>query len=839
MARIVGPDGSPFSKIAIVGEAPGAQEEAFGRPFVGPAGDLLEQCLNKANITRSDCYITNVIKERPASNNIELFFNKYGWSAKGKEYVQQLKEELNGTEANVIVAVGNVALAALCGITAVTKWRGSVLESTLAPNRKVIPIIHPASALREYLFRYFIQSDLRRVKSESEFKEIRRTHRDLYINPSYEQSRAYLDELRSNKKFFEFDIEVVNQELSCISFAKSPTDCICIPFVHRPGGPRTRTLSRWNELQEATLWREVAGVLEDKDIPKGGQNVNFDISFLIKKNNIITKGEIHDTMVGHHLVYYDFPKGLDFLCSIYANEPYYKDEGKLWKDPNITDTVFWGYSAKDSAITFECQEKIWQEVKIKGVEETYKFTMRLLPAIWYMQQRGIKADRKRLETAKALVKEKTRATQTMLDGKAKAHGQPYDKKADVFLNVNSSKQCQEYFYMRLGYKPYTSRQTGNITTDDKAMTKLERKGCKEATYVKEIRGLRKLVSTYLDIEFDADSRLRCSYNVAGTVTGRLSSSQTIFGTGANFQNIPPEFKTFLVADEDHILLEFDKRQAEWVVVAYLTGDANMIEVVEKGLDAHARTARLMFGAPEDFIKKEDKIIGKTTDEELVTAIRKEKIPESLQYNPIASLSMRQAGKKSNHGFNYDLSPIGFADTWQLPLDESKRCYALYHKAYPAIKGVWHERVRAQLSKNRTIITALGRKRIFLDRWSDDLFKAAYAFEPQSVVADSLNDGIINIYSDQAAEMKYVDILGQVHDSVLIQYPIGRLKMLAEVCVKIKKYLETPITIGGRTFIIPTDVKIGYDWSELLEMKLSDDAAVMYKALVDGVIKLTK
>ena len=115
MSRTINPDGSITSNIAIVGEAPNNLEIEFNRPFVGPAGDLLERCLNKAAITRSDCYVTHVIKER--ATDPEVFFNKHGWSKQGLEYVNQLKSELEGTSANVIVATGNIALAALCGMT--------------------------------------------------------------------------------------------------------------------------------------------------------------------------------------------------------------------------------------------------------------------------------------------------------------------------------------------------------------------------------------------------------------------------------------------------------------------------------------------------------------------------------------------------------------------------------------------------------------------------------------------------------------------------------------------------------------------------------------------------
>jgi uracil-DNA glycosylase len=804
--RLIGPEGSTSARIAIVGEAGGIEEERLGRPFVGSAGNLLEQCMHSAGIARAECYLTNVVKEKPAGNDIGPFYNEKGFSKTGLDYVQSLKTELADTKANIIVAVGNTALAALCDKKSVTKWRGSVLESTLLPGRKVIPIIHPASALREYLFKWYIIADLRRVRTNSMFPEINRVKRNIMLRPSFLEATAYIRRMLSEKQVG-FDIEVVNQEVSCFCLAPSNTEAMVIPLGHRPNG---YTQNIWTEVEELEIFRLLNELLNSPTVTIVGQNIQFDTSFLTKKYGIITRAKTADTMIGHHITYYDFPKGLDFICSIYADEPYYKDEGKIWKNPNVKDDEFWMYCGKDGCVTMEAWPKIEKEMQAKGTRATYDFTMELIEVLLYMQMRGIKADRTRLAETKELVGEKIAGLQAELDLKSGG------------LNPNSPKQCQEYFYIKLGYKPYISRKTGNITTDDKAMTKLERKGCREATLVKEIRGLKKLEGTYLDIEFDADGRLRCSYNAAGTTTGRLSSSQTIFGTGANFQNIPPEFKTFLVADDGYFLAEFDKRQAEWIETAFLSGDANMMEVVEKGLDAHVRTAQLMYGAPEELILKEAKIVGNSTDEDWIKEQRLKLCPEIFSYNPPLNMSMRQAAKKSNHGFNYDLSPIGFADANQMPLDDSKRCYAGYHKSYPGLK-LWYKRTVEELqTKNRTLETFFGRRRWFGDRWSDDLFKQAYAYRPQSTVADMVNRALIQQHRDQKDYMKLVDLLGQVHDSELIQYPLDKLVEFGKAAVTIKQYLEPTVTYGGRSHVIPTDLKIGLDWGNMVAIKLSEN-----------------
>jgi DNA polymerase-1 len=140
-------------------------------------------------------------------------------------------------------------------------------------------------------------------------------------------------------------------------------------------------------------------------------------------------------------------------------------------------------------------------------------------------------------------------TNSYLEGRIKEKEQALFEACGRELNVNSSKQCQEYFYEHLGLGPYKNKD-GGITTDDKAMSRIVRRaemGSREAKLVQEVRHLKKLKSTYMEVELDDDSRLRCSWNPRGTWTGRLSSSKTIFGTGMNLQNLDPEFKSFVVA----------------------------------------------------------------------------------------------------------------------------------------------------------------------------------------------------------------------------------------------------------------------------------------------------
>lgn len=485
-----------------------------------------------------------------------------------------------------------------------------------------------------------------------------------------------------------------------------------------------------------------------------------------------------------------------------------------WTDSTLT------YNAYDAAVTREIWEPIQHSMDTGGYRQAYSMTMRLLDPLTYMMTRGIRVDMKALEATRRVVDQRIDAAQLELN---ELCGRP--------LNPNSPKDCQGYFYIEKGIKPYLNK--GRITTDDKAMQRIARgtaarPGLREARLVQEIRGLRKLRGTYLDIQFDADGRLRCAYNPRGTKFGRLSSSKTIFGTGMNMQNLPEQFQRFLVPDPGYVMLDLDKRQAEWVVVAYLSGDARMIQVIEEGADPHARTASLMFGVSEEVIALEAKAVGHSTDPGEVESARKSLLQgarDELEAAPflIRNMSLRQAGKKSNHGLNYDEGYRTFALQNEIPEADAKRIVALYHQAYPGIRQ-WHEHIRKQLNRDRTLENCYGRRIKFFDAWGPDLWKAAYSAIPQSTVVDLINEGMAEIYEDRNASMRYIELLMQVHDSIRFQYPLantkpnGRLERTLDTCFD---YLNPELEYGGQTFRIATDLKVGFNGADMVECQIPD------------------
>lgn len=768
--KLVMGSGPLDAKIVMIGEAPGAEEERFGKPFIGTSGELLTKIMHQVGISREEVYITNVVKERPPANNIEHFikFDRKGVLAteRYREYETLLMEELAATNANVYVAIGAVSMYALTRQDKITKRRGSILKGFIGDRIvKVIPIIHPASALRNYSFSHFIRFDLKRVKEESEFPEIRLPSRMLKVNPSFIESMAYLQSCH-DLPLIGIDIEVVNEEISCISVARNPYDVISIPFYSE--GRDHFTID-----QEAAVWKELASLLENPSIVKVGHNIAFDATFIFIKYGIRTTN-MEDTMVYSKVCYPDFPKGLDFVTSICTKEPYYKDDGKKWFKMGGSIHDFWIYNAKDSAVCIESLPVLKAEAQLQGNDETVIRQESIIPALIYMQAKGIQADKAGLVKASKEYEYKANELQEELN---QICGYP--------INPNSSKQLIDYFYNKKGIKPYVSRATGNISVDGMALKRLSKRGLKEARIILEMRHLIKIKSTYFDMELDDDNRIRCSFDPVGTENGRLSSSKTIFGKGGNMQNLPPEMLRFLVADEDCFLYNIDLSQAENRIVAYCAPEPNMIAAFESGVDIHRSTAGLILNKPWEEISDE---------------------PGSSSIGG-GLFSERFWGKKSNHSLNYDLGFRAFAMVCEIQDAEAKYIVERYHAVYPGVRQ-FHAWVRAQLGKNRTLINCLGRRRMFTDRWGDELFKEAYAFIPQSTVADIINERGLAYIMDNPI-FKEAEILNQVHDSLVIQISMKVPAIRhAEILKRLVDSLQTPLSYRGMTFSIPADTHVG-------------------------------
>jgi len=349
--------GPPDAKIAFIGEAPGADEEREGRPFVGASGRLLTEMCASVGIRREDCYIDNVVQIRPPGNDFRLFYTDARRTMPG-EFLQRsrisLQDRLLQVKPNIIVALGNEPLRALTGKTGIDNWRGSLFDTRWG---KVVGTYHPAYVLRVWDARVIVEHDLKRALQESGNRKLNLPEHKFKVWPSFEDIIAYLKGIDTGKRVA-FDIETLGRRIRCVGLSTSVGEAICIPFMSKPG-PRTGEKklilvpdtygmnSHWDVEHEAIILDELERVLGDENIPLVAQNFPFDATMLLREFGIVCRGLYMDTMVAQHCAYSELPKRLDFLASIYTRVPYWSDY-----DPQSDDETF-VYNCYDASVTFE------------------------------------------------------------------------------------------------------------------------------------------------------------------------------------------------------------------------------------------------------------------------------------------------------------------------------------------------------------------------------------------------------------------------------------------------------------------------------------------------------
>ena len=333
----------PGAKILLVGEAPGADEEKLLTPFVGASGKELQTMLQDAGLRLQDCARTNVFDVRPPNNSL------IPWSASKKEvesekdpsqpwaflqsdtaryvrpcYTQpalaRLREEILYAKPNVIVALGNVALSAICNTAGIGRVRGTLHTSKLVEGIKVIPTYHPAAILRQYDNRSFVVADLMKAKAESEFPEFRLLRRTLHVEPTVQDLFVWRDRLLS-ASHLAFDIETKPsaRQITCIGFSPTKTEAYVIPFWDR----RKPGARYWDTAEdEAIAWRVTGEILNSPSV-KIAQNGLYDVQYCTDYKWYV-RNFVEDTMILHHSLYPSVPKGLDFLGSLYVNERAWK-----------------------------------------------------------------------------------------------------------------------------------------------------------------------------------------------------------------------------------------------------------------------------------------------------------------------------------------------------------------------------------------------------------------------------------------------------------------------------------------------------------------------------------
>jgi DNA polymerase I-like protein with 3'-5' exonuclease and polymerase domains len=462
------------------------------------------------------------------------------------------------------------------------------------------------------------------------------------------------------------------------------------------------------------------------------------------------------------------------------------------------------YNGLDCCVTLEVFHEISKQ--FNAPPETYDFERALQGPYMEIMLRGFRVDRIARDNAVMGLKTRIEKLQARLDLMALA---VWDKT----LNPRSPKQMKEFFYGAMKYPEVKIGVKGEwkISTNREALEKLENEYLHARPFVNailSIRDLSKQLSVF-ETDIDADSRFRTSYNIAGTETGRPSSSENAFGTGGNAQNIAPSLRYVFISDPGYKLINVDLEQVEARDVGFICGclfdDWTFLDSCESG-DLHTSNARLIWPnkLPWTGDIKHDRVLAETEF--------------------YRGFSHRDMAKRGSHLSNYAGTAYTAARHLKVPQSIMEEFQARYCRgrvgdsvkrideiipAFPAIPRYW-QWVATELQTSHQLSNLFGRRRHFFGRPNDDAtLREGIAFLPQSTTADRMNLGLWRVWR----YMKDVQLLAQTHDSITFQIredlPIDDL--IAEVLERIRVELKAP---SGRSYIVPGEASTGWNWGKM-------------------------
>ena len=307
------------TRIAFVTEAPGQTDTDRGRILSGSDGNVFNAMMRTANLDRSEFYIGSVFDTQKSLDDIKLVTRE---SAAAD--LERLRGELLDVSPNIIVPLGATALWAFTGSRGIDSQRGAIQPAEFViPGAKLLPTYEPRFVQKQWKFFPVVTADLLRAYRESAYRDIRLPFRELMIEPTIDEIRAYLPRLL-HSDLLSVDIETGWGLVTNIGFAYDHEHAINIPFVDI----RKPNKSFYSVADEVEAWKLVKEIMEH-DVPKLGQNFGgYDAYWFIEHMGIAPRNFRHDTRLMHHALYPELPKDLEFMGASYTEQGAWKSWGR-------------------------------------------------------------------------------------------------------------------------------------------------------------------------------------------------------------------------------------------------------------------------------------------------------------------------------------------------------------------------------------------------------------------------------------------------------------------------------------------------------------------------------
>lgn len=795
----------PDVRLAIIGEAPTDEDLMNRRPFTGTNGRLLHAALSAAKLASGACMMSygrdhefnykvgNTTKFGLLDDPLKL-----KWHA-------ELKTALLSYRPNCVLLLGAEVLRD-AGIThSIDDFRGSLFACSKHDSPfmgfKCIASYAPSQLIRAWDNKPLFDLDVRRAVSEANTPVLSLPEYKFEVELTCSQILDRLNAINASH-VVSIDIEGgvpnPNADKPELRFENGIT---CVGISTDPKAAFIVNLVDFGEAEQLLLLKALGRVLGDPSIKKVLQNSlydNFVLSWLWK---MPIRNVAWDTMLSSWEIYPELPKALGVQASVWTKQPYYKFQRTV--NDKLTH---YRYCCTDAAVTLEIAEKHLANLLHKPrALEHFNFNMSLLPALHYMELRGMRYDKPAAMEALDSLSLEMKHLQTQIDTQA---GQP--------LNVNSPKQMQTLLYSRLGFEPQykleAGRKTNKLTTDVEALLALFRNT--SSALIFNILKWRQLESTrkQLSIDCDPDGRIRTTYNLVGSDTGRLSSSDSPTGTGFNLQTIMEKLRYLFRADEGKLIFQCDLSGADgWTVAAACKalGDPTMWDDYVFGM----KPAKIIAAMYLASLSRLD--ISRLSREDLTAYINQSDIPPWLY----------AACKAVQHGSNYGMKERTMSSnllrqSWKKSGEPiyvaPKDCAALQniylHRRYLGVPR-WHAQITKQLYETGQMSCASGHTRQFFGRRNDNsTINAALSQQPQANTTYATNLALQRLWTDpenrRPDNTLRIEPLHQVHDALIGQFDETDLEWAK---TKIHSYFNNPIEISGTSLVIPFEGGYGANW----------------------------
>lgn len=807
--------GSFGSKLMILGEAPSYREVAEGKPFVGPSGRELDTLLKDAGISRSSCWLTNVCKYMVTPN---AKGKKIPFAVRAKndgidiaEQLSELQSEINQIKPNCILALGSTALWALSSKTKISSFRGSIMHGM---GVKFVPTYHPAHLLHQaaggeikgYWNRQVMVLDFKRAHAQSEYPDLILPHRNLHIcQSSYELWEFY--ERYKHLPEVSVDIEAGGSCIPiCVGLAFNEYHGLCVPLWNRDN------ISHMSDPDMVNCWRLLTEILSNHDII--GHNFNYDRDKL-RRLGFETGKLRDDTMLKAFTINPELPKGLAFLTSIYTEEPFYKDEGMY--EGELRD-LFIG-CGRDACVTFEVDKKMDTDIAELELKDFYEnFVMKLPDFYLEIENNGFhvnEAKRQKLLEKYIAWDERLRHELFELTG--------------AYINVGSPKQVYILLFETLKFPRRDGTGEEELTSLLNLQSFTDPNKRRIVELILEDRRVRRTISHDIMALPDYDGRMKTTCFPC-LETGRSSNGQqdppirpsievtgedgkkkkkslgTPFQTKTKHGDIGPEVRSMYEPAKGHIFVQADSAQAEARVVFLLADDEQALKDIDEH-DYHALTASWFFGGSEsDYSKK----------------VHGVELPIRF-----AGKTLRHAGHLGAKERRAAIEVNTQARKYNIPITITeaiaRHALAIFHQKQPKIQAIFHRGVQEALGCNRMLTAPIpygfkskyGGRRIFYERWGDDLFREAYSYLPQRAVTDNTKGAGIRIKQ----QFPWAKIILEAHDALVFEILESELDNFAPI---VKVEMERPIIFDNCTFqrrelIIPCEIEVGYNYEDLIKL----------------------